>query len=227
MAITDAPVISQPVIADKVISEIQQALKVNLSWLDASFGRAQKVTRMIDGKRYTLPNVYVGGLDNRGADDYLELSPDSKIGNFCFFEIADPQTIEWQLGQPMQVTTPFSLIFWFDLRRIFHSGTNRNTETLKNDILTILNGRGGWHLESGERIELNKCYEDAKNIYRGYNIDEIDNQYLMHPFAGFRFEGTMRISQPCIAPVADTFYFLTKNSMRILTADNKYLIYKH
>lgn len=197
MAIDNAPVIAQPVLADKVIYEIQLALKANFNWLDAAFGRAQKLTKNIDGKRYVLPNVYCGGLDNKGKNDYIEVTPDAHIGNFCFFEINDPQNIDWNLGQPMGVTTPFALIFWFDLRRIYNSETNRNTETLKNDILTLLNGRSGWHLIGGGRIQITKCFEDAKNIYRGYTIDEIDNQYLMHPYAGFRFEGTIEKGQPC------------------------------
>lgn len=194
--IDNAPVIAQPVLVDRVIYELQSALKVNLAWLDASFGRIQKITRTVDGKKYTLPNVYCGGLENKGSNDYIELSPDANIGNFCFFEVSDPQTIAWENGVQMTVATPFALVFWFDTRKVFGTATNRNTETLKNDILTLLNGRNGWHLLHG-RVEVTKCFEDAKNVYRGYTLDEVDNQFLMHPYAGFRFEGTIEAEQPC------------------------------
>jgi len=178
---------------DKIIGEIQTGLAENLSWLDAAFGRCQRITKMVQGKRIVVPSVYSGG--KFGPNDYLEVSPDSKIGNFSFFEIEDPQTID--AGQwDRNVKAPFALIVWFDLTRVYDEADNRNTEYLKAQILRVLNGRAGWHLTHG-RIVLNRIYERAENIYRGYTLSEIDNQYLMHPFAGFRFEGTLEFEELC------------------------------
>ena len=182
-----------PVMLDKIIGEIQTGLVENLSWLDAAFGRCQRITKMVQGKRIVVPNVYSGG--KFGPNDYLEISPDSKIGNFSFFEIEDPQTIDagpWDRN----VKAPFALIVWFDLTRVYGVADNRNTEYLKAQILRVLAGRAGWHLSHG-RIVLNRIYERAENIYRGYTLSEIDNQYLMHPFAGFRFEGTLEFEELC------------------------------
>lgn len=182
-----------PVMLDKIIGEIQTGLVENLSWLDAAFGRCQRITKMVQGKRIVVPNVYSGG--KFGPNDYLEVSPDSKIGNFSFFEIEDPQTIDvgpWDRN----IRAPFALIVWFDLTRVYDAPDNRNTEYLKAQILRVLNGRAGWHLTHG-RIVLNRIYERAENIYRGYTLSEIDNQYLMHPFAGFRFEGTLEFEELC------------------------------
>ena len=39
--------------------------------------------------------------------------------------------------------------------------------------------------------------EGIKNIYRGYSLSEIDNQYLMHPFAGLRFDGILEFDEIC------------------------------
>jgi len=182
-----------PVMLDKIIGEIQTGLAENLSWLDAAFGRCQRITKMVQGKRIVVPSVYSGG--KFGPNDYLEVSPDSKIGNFSFFEIEDPQTID--AGQwDRNVKAPFALIVWFDLTRVYDEADNRNTEYLKAQILRVLNGRAGWHLTHG-RIVLNRIYERAENIYRGYTLSEIDNQYLMHPFAGFRFEGTLEFEELC------------------------------
>ena len=182
-----------PVMLDKIIGEIQTGLVENLSWLDAAFGRCQRITKMVQGKRIVVPNVYSGG--KFGPNDYLEVSPDSKIGNFSFFEIEDPQTIDagpWDRN----IQAPFSLIVWFDLTRVYGVADNRNTEYLKAQILRVLAGRAGWHLSHG-RIVLNRIYERAENIYRGYTLSEIDNQYLMHPFAGFRFEGILEFEELC------------------------------
>lgn len=191
----NAPVIPNAVMLDAVIGEIQQGLVNNLSWLDAAFGRAQRLTKNIEGKRIVTPNVYCGGWNGHGPNDYIEVSPDAKIGNFSYFEVDDPQTINpgpWA----RQIKAPFSLIVWFDLTRVYGSRTNRNTEKIKSDILHILNGRADWHLTNG-RIVINKIYERAENIYRGYTLSEIDNQFLMHPFAGLRFEGLLEFDELC------------------------------
>ena len=197
MSHINAPIIPDAVMLDKVIGEIQQGLADNLTWLDAAFGRSQRLSKMMDGKRIITPNVYCGGWRGHGENDYIEVSPDSKIGSFAFFEIEDPQTIDagpWA----REIKAPFALIVWFDLSHVYKTYTNRNTEKIKADILHILNGRAGWHLTNG-RIAINKIYERAENIYRGYTLSEIDNQYLMHPYAGFRFEGLLEFDELCVA----------------------------
>ena len=195
MANTNAPVIPGAIMLDAVIGNIQHGLVDNISWLDAAFGRAQRLTKMQDGKRIITPNVFCGGWRGHGENDYIEVSPDSKIGNFSFFEVDDPQTID---AGPFarELKAPFALVVWFDLTRIYESIANRNTEKLKSDILWVLNGMTGWHLPQG-RMRINRIYERAENIYKGYTLSEIDNQFLMHPYGGFRFEGVMEYEEFC------------------------------
>ncbi len=195
MSNTNAPVIQNPIMLDRVIGNIQNGLVDNIPWLDAAFGRSQRLTKMMNGKRIVTPNVYCGGWRGHGPDDYIEVSPDSKIGNFSFFEIEDPQTID-ATTWIRQITAPFGLIVWFDLKRVYNQYDNRNTEYLKAQILRVLHGRGGWHLPDG-RMVINRIYERAENIYRGYTLSEIDNQFLMHPFAGFRFDGILEFDELC------------------------------
>lgn len=189
MAVNRVPTIANPVLFDRVIVDIQKGLADNLGWLNRSFGRSERLVKMINGKRYYTPNVYAGG------NEYLPVSPDSKLGNFSFFVVDDPQNVEWEPGIQSEWIAPFSIIFWFDMRTITNDANNRNTEAVKAEILRVLNG--GFWLRSG-RIKINRVYEKAENIYRGFTLDEIDNQFLMHPFAGFRFEGEMKIEQPCL-----------------------------
>lgn len=193
---TNAPVIDNPVMLDRVIGEIQRGLTDNIPWLDVAFGRSQRLTKKINGKKVVTPNVYCGGWNGHGPNDYIEVSPDSKIGNFAFFEIEDPQTIDagpWA----RTIKAPFGLIVWFDLTRVYNQPDNRNTELLKAEILRVLNGRSGWALSKG-RLTFNRIYERAENIYRGYTLSEIDNQFLMHPFGGFRFDGVLEFDELCV-----------------------------
>lgn len=197
MSNINAPVIPNAIMLDAHLGEIQQGLADNLSWLNAAFGRSQRLTKEMNGKRIITPNVYCGGWNGHGPNDYIEVSPDSKIGNFSFFEIDDPQTVDPGVFA-RDIKAPFSLIFWFDLTRVYNSAVNRNTEKMKADILRILNGRTGWHLSDG-RITINRIYERAENIYRGYSLSEIDNQFLMHPYGGMRFEGVLEYPEYCHA----------------------------
>lgn len=181
------PTLENPELIDLVISEIQKGLADNIGWLDYSFGKAQRIQRTIGEKIYALPNVYAGG------NEYIDVSPDANIGNFSFFQLEDPQIIDWQPKIQGSIRSNVSIIFWFDLRRI--PGTEgRNTETLKAEILKVLNG--GFWLKYG-RITISRIYEQAENIYRGYTLDEIENQFLMHPYAGFRFQGELTVNEQC------------------------------
>lgn len=191
-----APIIPDAVMLDRVIGEIQEGLET-LSWLDVAFGRAQRLTKSINGKKIVYPSVYCGGWNGHGDNDYVEVSPDSMIGNFAFFEVEDPQTVD-AVTWARQIRAPFSIIIWLDLTRVYGTATNRNTEYLKAQVLRLLGGRNGWHLTDG-RVVINRIYERAENIYRGYTLSEIDNQYLMHPYCGMRFEGLLIYDELCLA----------------------------
>lgn len=225
---TIAPVIENPVMLDEIIGEIQHGLVECIPWLDVAFGRSQRITKNVNGKRVVTPNVYCGGWNGHGNNDYIEVSPDSKIGNFSFFEIEDPQTIDsgpWA----REIRTPFGLIVWFDLTRVYREYNCRNTEQLKADILHVLNGRAGWRLSNG-RVTVNRIYERSENIYRGYSLSEIDNQYLMHPYAGFRFDGILQYNETCfpIIPPPETWYYITEDGKYyILRGGGKYILRHH
>lgn len=185
-----APIVDNPQLADLVFAYIQLGLVANLPWLDMAFGKAQKLVKKVGERKYYYPSVYRGKRTN----DYVQVSPDAKIGNFSFFRLEDPQTLEVQRGQQSGYRSNFSLIFWFDIKKVESIPNQRNTEEIKAKILRLLNG-DIW-IKDGN-ITIRRVYEDAENIYRGYSLDEVDNQFLMHPYAGFRFEGELNIIEPC------------------------------
>ena len=102
------PIIPNPVLIDRVLGNIQTGLMDNVDWLDVAFGRAQRIAKVIQGKRYYTPNVYAGGTEWRGDNDYIDVSPDANIGNFSFFWIDDPQTVGWVPKEQSEIKAPFS-----------------------------------------------------------------------------------------------------------------------
>jgi len=185
--IEDIPVLTNPQLIDKVIRDIQVGLKANLSWLTYAFGKAQRLVKIINGKKYFTPNVYAG------KESYIEVSPTSDYGNFSFFFIDDPQEIEWQPKIQGRLNANFSLIFWFNIDRI-EGAEGRNIEFVKSEILKTLNSKV-W-VKNG-RFEISKIYELSENVYKGFSLDEIENQFLMHPFCGLRFTGNLTINESC------------------------------
>lgn len=183
------PIIDNPELLDSIIANIQKGLAENIGWLDYVFGRAERLVKFdTNNRKIYTPNVYVGG------NEYMEISPSSDIGNFCFFWVDDPQNVSWEAKINVGIKTNFSLIFWFNFNRIYNSADQRNKEELKKQILDVLNG--GFWLKKG-RITVNRIYELSENIFRGFSLDETENQFLMQPYGGFRFEGMLEVSESC------------------------------
>jgi hypothetical protein len=177
-----------PAFTDKIIVQVQDTLKAKLSWLDYSFGQSQRLVTTKDKKDYFYPGVYIG----RGT--YLNVLPDQNLGNYSFFVLEDPQNIDFRVHTTNNVKLKYSIVFWFNLNKVFPGLTDRNTEALKARILKVLSRE--LFLTFG-RIDVRAIYEQAENIYKGYSLKEVDSQYLMQPYGGFRFEGEMLFMEDC------------------------------
>lgn len=187
---TNLPNITTPYLFDKVIGEMQQALKNNLPWLQHSFGRAERLIKVIDGKRIYTPNVY------KGNDQYEVLLPDDRMRCFSFFVLSEPQEILNRVQNEIRIKAPFSLIVWFDLRlveKVMQLPDERNTEQVKEQILGVLNTA----FPKKGSFTVQRIYERAENVFEGFTLDEVQNQFLMSPFAGFRFYGELIVTNDC------------------------------
>lgn len=182
------PIKSNPKLFDKAFSYIQEALGVNIPWLDHIFGKAERLVKDINGKRYYTPNVFVGGKE------YEDIEPDTRyLGNYSFFTLDEPQELSHEVGENTHLKAPFSLIVWCDLRKV-GMDAERNTEAVKQELLQCLHG-SVW-MRHGH-FKLTKVWEKAENIFKGFTLDEIDSQFLMQPYCGWRFEGIIEISTEC------------------------------
>lgn len=188
MIIPAAPKSILPIFTDKPISEMQDALISKLTWLNHAFGRCQRLIALKDGGNYFYPGIHIE------SGQYINVFPNSELGNFSFFHIIDPQKIEFNQRSYNKVSANYALIFWLNLDKIFISSTERNTEVVKAQILQTLTRE--LYLKSGS-ITVNNIYEQAENIYKGFSVKEIESQFLMQPYAGFRFEGEMIFNEGC------------------------------
>ena len=177
---------ARPYLFDKPIQYLQDALGT-LSWLHHIFGRSERLVQMQDGRKFFAPNVY------RGKNEYISLLPDNiALGNYCFFVLDEPQVVGVPMGIQNRLRAPFSLIVWVDMRRVENNDA-RNTEYVKEQILKTIRKAFIRH----GAVELQKVYERAENVFEGYSLDEVDNQFLMQPYAGLRIIGELIVDEEC------------------------------
>ena len=96
------------------------------------------------------------------------------------------------MGIQNRLRAPFSLIVWVDMRKVENNDA-RNTEYVKEEILKTI--RRAW-IKQGA-VEIGKVYQLAENVFQGYSLDEVDNQFLMQPFAGLRITGELIVDEEC------------------------------
>ena len=172
---------ASPVLFEETIAEIQDALAAKVTWLGNIFGKAQKMLDTVEGKRKRYPAVY----DNMGNNQYENMLPDSEYNNYCFFVLGDEQEILPNSNpRHPKLKTEIGIIFWFDLEQILVAN-DRRLEQVKKELVEVLSNLT---LTTGS-IVLSKIHEDADNIFKEFDINELEATYLMQPHAGLRFNG--------------------------------------
>lgn len=193
-----------PVLLDKILQDMQKAFIKKLNWLNYAFGRAYKlVEHRPDGNKFIYPAAY------NGNGEYISLLPNDNFGNFSWFDIYDPQKITQVVQSLPQYTFSGAVVFWYDLSSIYEDESVLHTEEIKNEIIQMLTTPG--IIKSIGNFTINDIYECFENIYKGYSIErvynnyaykgegiqDIDKQFFMYPYAGIRIEFTLTTRELC------------------------------
>lgn len=198
------PFKQDPVLLDRVLQDIQQSLLKKLPWLDMAFGRAYKLIEFrTDGNKFVYPAAY------SGDSEYISLLPNDNYGNFCWFDIYDPQKVTAVVQALPQYTFNGAIIFWYNLNSIYPDSKAMYTEEVKDEIMRVLTTPG--LISFTGKFSVNEIYERFENIYKGYSIEKIynnyiysgediqsiDKQFFMHPYAGIRIEFSLITRELC------------------------------
>lgn len=193
-----------PVLLDKILQDMQKSLMNRLKWLNCAFGRAYKlVEHRPDGNKFIYPAMY------NGNGEYVSLLPNDNFGNFSWFDIYDPQKITEVVQSLPQYTFSGAIIFWYDISSIYEDETVMHTEEVKDEIMRVLTTPG--LITTTGKLVINDIYERFENIYKGYSIEkiynnytykgegiqDIDKQFFMYPYAGIRIEFTLTTRELC------------------------------
>ena len=195
---------AEPVLLDKVIQDIQDSLNERLPWLDIVFGKAHKlVDHRLEGDKFIYPAAYVGN------SEYVSLLPNDNFGNFAWFDIYDPQDVISIIHSNPQFTFSGAIIFWYNATSIYQDDSMMYTEEIKNEIINALTTPG--LIKQTGRLEIKRIYEGFENIYKGYSLEKIynnfsykgddiqsiDKQFFMHPYSGIRIEFEITTRELC------------------------------
>lgn len=176
------PVRTSPKLFDLAVSKVQAVL-ANITWLDHVFGICEKLTDVKDGKKFHSANAYIG------KGQYEQIMPCDTLGNFAFFILRDPQTLSTNGNNT--ISSPVSLILWYDMRKVSLPTDERNREQIKWQILNALDSAHfSW-------FTIKKIYEKPENVFDDFSYDYTNNQFLMAPYAGLRIDGDMVVTIPC------------------------------
>jgi hypothetical protein len=87
-------------------------------------------------------------------------------------------------------------VVWVDLRRVekvMNLPDQRNTEYVKEQILSVLDTA----FPKKGSFTVQRIYERAENVFQGFSLNEVDNQFLMSPYWGMRITGEMVVNEDC------------------------------
>lgn len=195
-----------PVLLDRVLDDMRRELLVRLPWLNYTFGRVYKLMKYTNDGKYTEPAFYVG----RG--EYVSMLPNDNWGNFCWFDIYDPQSIDTTQRSNPKLTFRGAIVFWFDQTTVTDSLGNYYdddflcTEEVKKQVVEALSTSG--LLKQNGHVQIFDIYERLENLYKGYSLEKvyntylysgeeleyIDKQYFMYPYGGLRIELELTIN---------------------------------
>lgn len=193
--------IDSPIGLDRIIQELQEKLET-LPWLAKAFGRAWEFTeKTADGRVIRVPKVWQGTDQSTGKGEYISVLPNDNITSQSFIMAASAE--EWtdfQLFGPTTKERKLKIIFWFNLNEIDPNKDYIFTEELKADVEKLL--KSFPHTKSIDSF----TDERAEDVFEGYinsgsgtlsTADDDVNVYLIHPYAGFRFNITVSFYEDC------------------------------
>jgi hypothetical protein len=187
---------------DDAISTVNATLLANLTWLDGAYGKIQRMRHKdATGRETTFPGAYTGTSANK-TNDYINVLPDEKLGNYCYWEVSDPVEYD-NVNRNFYTTFNFKISFWFDWRDIFGDPDYKaaSIEEIKLIILNVLAAA-----QYTRQVEAYKVYEDANSIFQNftnqgyissYDHKQIKGQFLMKPYGGLAFSGVIQSFLGC------------------------------
>jgi|GEM_PF-2599449 len=194
-------------IADK-IQTLQTTLDTNLSWLDHSFGMAERYEKLVNDETHIIPLCFV---DNTSDPIDVRPFPYDDYKAYSFWHVEDPGEIIYNEGVEHSIRKyetwqyNVALILIANTKRIDDSSYNETKANLKDDILSVLRN----NIDITFAFWISQVFErNIIDIFAPYTIEK-PQEILKYPIVGFRFEGILQFKHKC--PVSNSYSVTTRN----------------
>lgn len=200
-----------PMNLDAYIGEMQRKFYSELNWIQWVFGRAWKMYQKRDGMGSSegigRGYAYPGAIGPKG--EYYNLFPNDEYSAYCFFsarDSAEPATSfdagsgSYEPGQFNEWRQPVDLIFWYDqdaMKNYFGNTDYPLTETLLAHVRKVLRYISFYSITG--------VYYNPENIFDGYSLDYVNEQYIAYPYGGFRIAGQIQFLEQDMPGLCNPF----------------------
>ncbi len=183
------------------IQILQTVIGNQLSWLEHSFGKAERHEQIINDEKVVSPVVFV---DN--TSDPIDVRPNDNYKAYSFWDITDPGRIDY-LNQDEFAAKKWafweydaSLIVWANLKRLDSSPYNETKSQMRQDILDVL---GLQLIGQNVQFQVSEVFDrDINQIFAGYTLVN-DYNIIKGPYVAFRVSGVIKFHIKC--PVSNSF----------------------
>jgi hypothetical protein len=201
----DIALLTDPKGLDRIVQTLQVSLS-GLPWLEKSFGRAYTQMRkteeqvgMRSNDNIYFPAVYQG-VSGDHVKDFEDLLVNDNLASYCFFRCdEDDDSFEYSHLLENEFESQFSIIFWFDLDMINQSSLDKRLYPFNNELKAdIIEAIENTIFETvGDRVTIESITGNPREIFREYTIDIVEQQNLVYPSGGFRFNCRAQWLQEC------------------------------
>ena len=172
------------------IQTIQGKLE-DLTWLDKSFGLADRIVEMREDKPYVFPAIFESPVH-----DPISMMPCDLWGTFCFWVRSGDATFEYNdnFNKDPLIKHQVSCIFYGDINKIETSTSYPETKSkLIEDIFHFFNTVQF----SGVLLAKRFVEDDITKVYEGFTLDQLDNKFKMYPKWSCRMDFELTLRDPC------------------------------
>lgn len=181
-------VLDSPVGVDIIVKDIQQSLN-SLAWLDASFNRAETMTKITDGSVEIFPKLWV----EDGIDEVNAIGLD-QFSAYSFFHANSPKELLGEYNfEGNQYTQDVNLYLWVDLVSIDPLKGYDFLSELIQDVEQLLNK--SW--TSYGQFQIKSVIDNPLDVYDDFSVvasgeENLSNQAFTqsvnYPYRAVRFE---------------------------------------
>lgn len=188
------PTLADPKYIDLALAEINTKLSSTFSWLDNTFGLAQRLPMFrgnYEDPRFNAHDYYPGIFKGGDQDNYISMLPNEDYGNYCFWDLEDDY--EKMSRTDPNLVRKIGFVIWFKYPDIF--GASWENYTINNVKALLIDNFFEEMYFTKSIVDVFEINERVEHIYKTYNHSEITSQFLMKPYGGLRINMTIYINR--------------------------------